>query len=174
MNELNVNGLIESFFDYYKKRTESFKFQTGFNFNVLAEQCGNIVENSHTNMLMRLLEYRNKYGYVFLEDFISMAGFDIKLKEGDVYFERESPTVSEAGKNGRIDGFIYQKNNFAIIIENKINHAGNQDRQIEKYIKDIQRKNIANGEQIFVVFLTRDGVESPDKDSIRKMKDMGI
>ena len=175
MNELNVNGLIESFFDYYKKRTESFKFQTGFNFNVLAEQCGNIVENSHTNMLMRLLEYRNKYGYVFLEDFISMAGFDIKLKEGDIYFKRESPTESESGKNnGRIDGFIYQKDNFAIIIENKINHAGNQHRQIEKYIKYIQGKNIANGEQIFVVFLTRDGVENPDKDSIRKMKDMGI
>ena len=174
MVELNENKLIGSFVDFYKKKAEETKFQMGFNFNVLAEQCRNIVENSHTNMLMRLLEYRNKYGYVFLEDFISMAGFDIKLKEGDVYFERESPTVSEAGKNGRIDGFIYQKDNFAIIIENKINHAGNQDRQIEKYIKDIQRKNIANGEQIFVVFLTRDGVENPDKDSIRKMKDMGI
>ena len=174
MNELTVNGLIESFFDYYKKRTDSYKFLMGFNFNVLAEQCGNIVENSHTNMLMRLLEYRNKYGYVFLEDFISMAGFDIKLKEGDVYFERESPTVSEAGKNGRIDGFIYQKNNFAIIIENKINHAGNQEQQIERYIDDIIKKQIVPDNRIYVVFLTRDGVESPDKDSIRKMKDMGI
>lgn len=175
MAELNVNGLIGSFVEFYKRKAEEAKFQMGFNFNVLAEQCGNIVENSHTNMLMRLLEYRNRYGYVFLEDFISMAGFDIKIEEGDVYFKRESPTESESGKNsGRIDGFIYQKDNFAIIIENKINHAGNQYRQIEKYIKDIQGKNIANGEQIFVVFLTRDGVESPDKDSIRKMKDMGI
>ena len=175
MAELNENELIGSFVDFYNKKAEETKFQMGFNFNVLAEQCGNIVENSHTNMLMRLLEYRNKYGYVFLEDFISMAGFDIKLKEGDIYFKRESPTESESGKNnGRIDGFIYQKDNFAIIIENKINHAGNQHRQIEKYIKYIQGKNIANGEQIFVVFLTRDGVENPDKDSIRKMKDMGI
>ena len=146
MAELNENELIGSFVDFYNKKAEETKFQMGFNFNVLAEQCGNIVENSHTNMLMRLLEYRNKYGYVFLEDFISMAGFDIKLKEGDIYFKRESPTESESGKNnGRIDGFIYQKDNFAIIIENKINHAGNQHRQIEKYIKYIQGKNIDNG-----------------------------
>ncbi len=174
MVELNENKLIGSFVDFYKKKAEETKFQMGFNFNVLAEQCGNIVENSHTNMLMRLLEYRNRYGYVFLEDFISMAGFDIKLKEGDVYFERESPTVSEAGKNGRIDGFIYQKTNFAIIIENKINHAGNQEQQIERYMDDILKKQIVPDNRIYVVFLTRDGVESPDKDSIRKMKDMGI
>lgn len=88
MVELNENKLIGSFVDFYKKKAEETKFQMGFNFNVLAEQCRNIVENSHTNMLMRLLEYRNRYGYVFLEDFISMAGFNIKLKEGDVYFER--------------------------------------------------------------------------------------
>lgn len=174
MVELNENKLIGSFVDFYKKKAEETKFQMGFNFNVLAEQCRNIVENSHTNMLMRLLEYRNRYGYVFLEDFISMAGFDIKIEEGDVYFERESPTVSEAGKNGRIDGFIYQKTNFAIIIENKINHAGNQEQQIERYIDDILKKQIVPDNRIYVVFLTRDGVESPDKDSIRKMKDMGI
>ena len=174
MVELNENKLIGSFVDFYKKKAEETKFQMGFNFNVLAEQCRNIVENSHTNMLMRLLEYRNRYGYVFLEDFISMAGFDIKIEKGDVYFKRESPTVSEAGKNGRIDGFIYQKTNFAIIIENKINHAGNQEQQIERYIDDIIKKQIVPDNCIYVVFLTRDGVESPDKDSIRKMKDMGI
>lgn len=175
MVELNENKLIGSFVDFYKKKAEETKFQMGFNFNVLAEQCGNIVENSHTNMLMRLLEYRNRYGYVFLEDFISMAGFDIKIEEGDVYFKRESPTESESGKNnGRIDGFIYQKDNFAIIIENKINHAGNQEQQIERYIDDIIKKQIVPDNCIYVVFLTRDGVESPDKDSIRKMKDMGI
>ena len=174
MAELNENELIGSFVDFYNKKAEETKFQMGFNFNVLAEQCGNIVENSHTNMLMCLLEYKNKYGYVFLEDFISMAGFDIKIGEGDVCFKRESPTESEAGRNGRIDGFIYQKNNFAIIIENKINHAGNQKKQIERYIDDIIEKNIVPYNRIYVVFLTRDGVENPDKDSIEKMKNMGI
>ena len=103
-----------------------------------------------------------------------MAGFDIKLEEGDVYFKRESPTESESGKNGRIDGFIYQKDNFAIIIENKINHAGNQEKQIERYIDDILEKQIVSDNCIYVVFLTRDGVENPDKDSIEKMKNMGI
>ena len=130
MDVIKVKGLIDEFIKDYKEHAESSEIKSGFNYNVLAEQCGNIVENSHTNLLMHLLEYRNKYGYVFLNDFISMAGFDIILKDADVKFKREYSTDSESGKKGRIDGFIFQEGNFAIIIENKINHAGNQDEQI--------------------------------------------
>ena len=178
MIELETKGIIDGFFDFYKKHSATSKMKSGFNYNVLAEQCGSIVENSHTNMIMRLLEYRNKYGYVFLEDFILMAEFDITINYGDCYndvtFEREYFTENENGKKGRIDGFVFQKNNFAIIIENKINHAGNQDKQIGRYIDHILEAQIVPDNRIYVVFLTRDGVENPDKDSIRRMKDMGI
>lgn len=174
MDVIKVKELIDNFIKDYKEHAESSEMKSGFNYNVLAEQCGNIVENSHTNLLMRLLEYRNKYGYVFLNDFISMAGFDIILNDVDVKFKKEYSTENESGKKGRIDGFIFQEGNFAIIIENKINHAGNQDEQILRYIESVLKKQIVDKDQIYVVFLTRDGVESPDKESLDSMMEYGI
>ena len=126
----HFENIVNGFISDYSHEVSTNQRQLGFNFNVLAEQCGNIVENSHTNLLMRLLQYRNKYGYVFLEDFISLAGFNISIENKDVLFKTEYPVGSDSGKKGRIDGIIYQNGNFAIIIENKINHAGNQDKQI--------------------------------------------
>ena len=103
-----------------------------------------------------------------------MAGFDIILKDADVKFKREYSTDSESGKKGRIDGFIFQEGNFAIIIENKINHAGNQDEQILRYIESVLNRQIVDKDHIYVVFLTRDGVESPDKESLDSMMEYGI
>ena len=80
---------FDSFYAFYEKQSSVSETKHGYHFNVLAEQCGNIVENSHTNLLMQLLEYRNKYGYVFLESFVSLAGFDISIEDRDVQFKRE-------------------------------------------------------------------------------------
>ena len=112
----NYEKIVNGFISDYSREMSTNQRQLGFNFNVLAEQCGNIVENSHTNLLMRLLQYRNKYGYVFLEDFISLAGFNISIENRDVLFETEYTFGSDMGKKGRIDGIIYQNSNFAIII----------------------------------------------------------
>ncbi len=166
--------IVNGFISYYSSEVSNRRSQLGFNYNVLAEQCGNIVENSHTNLLMRLLQYRNKYGYVFLEDFISLAGFNIAIEDRDVLYKTEYSVGSDTGKKGRIDGIIYQNGNFAIIIENKINHAGNQEEQIKKYIESILNDGIVDKEHIFVVFLTRDGVETPDEESLSYMQNLGI
>ena len=64
----DYNQVFNTFLNYYKEQVSAIDNKQGFNFNVLTEQCGSIVENSHTNLLMRLLEYKNKYGYVFLEE----------------------------------------------------------------------------------------------------------
>lgn len=170
----HFENIVNGFISDYSYEVSTNQRQLGFNFNVLAEQCGNIVENSHTNLLMRLLQYRNKYGYVFLEDFISLAGFNISIENKDVLFKTEYPVGSDSGKKGRIDGIIYQNGNFAIIIENKINHAGNQDKQIKRYIDNILKYGIVDKDHIFVVFLTRDGVETPDEESLSYMQGLGI
>jgi len=144
--------IVNGFISYYSSEVSNRRSQLGFNYNVLAEQCGNIVENSHTNLLMRLLQYRNKYGYVFLEDFISLAGFNIAIENRDVLYETEYSVGSNTGKKGRIDGIIYQNSNFAIIIENKINHAGNQEEQVDGTFPDSnggflhERKRTSDGE----------------------------
>ena len=148
--------------DFYTNKRNSVQY----NFNLLDEQCGSIKENSHTNILMKLLEYKNQYGYVFLDDFISsLTDFEIKI-EGDVKFEKEYFDRTD-GKQGRIDGLIYQKNKYAIIIENKINHATNQKEQLERYVKSVigeggRNEKIVDVNNVYVIFLTQSGVEDPD------------
>jgi hypothetical protein len=166
----------EDFFSNYETAKKTVKNKTGFSFNLLVEQCGSVVENSHTNFLMRLLQYKNQHGYAFLEDFIALAEFDIQIGiSSNIQFETEYFGKNENGSAGRIDGLIYEKDVFAIIIENKINHAGNQKEQIKRYIETILKDQIvSNDKQIFVVYLTRDGVEKPDTESITCMKNHRI
>ena len=173
LKDSNYQQIFNLFLSSYKEQVKKIDYKHGFHFNILAEQCGNIVENSHTNMLMRLLQYRNNYGYVFLEDFISLAGFDIKFNDGEIHFDTEYFGKTKAGQ-GRIDGLIWQKNNFAIIIENKINHAGNQDQQVARYIDTVLKDEIVGEDKIFVIFLTRDGIELPDDSSQDRMKECDI
>lgn len=128
MEKFNFDGLLQ----FIKEQETVAATKYGYNFNLLSEQCGTIVENSHTNILMRILQYKNRYGYVLLEDFISLAGFDICIADREVMFRTEYQ--GEVNSQGRIDGLIWQKDNFAIIVENKINHAGNQKGQIARCV----------------------------------------
>ena len=165
--------LYNRFFnDCYKVHKKT----THYNFNLLDEQCGSVKENTHTNILMKLLEYRNQYGYVFLDDYIvSLTGFDIERNNNAIVFKKEYFNRTTDGKSGRIDGLIYEKNNFAIIIENKINGADNQEQQIKRYIEAVVGEGLVSINQVFVIFLTQAGVENPDKEeSINYMLESGI
>lgn len=170
----NYNKFVIEFLKNYSNAVSNRQGQMGYHFNLLTEQCGYIVENSHTNILMRLLQYKNQYGYVFLKSFIEMAGFDILLGTDAIQFETEYVGKNKIGSTGRIDGLVFKKGEFAIIIENKINHAGNQDEQIARYIEKVIGDGIVTSEKIYVVFLTRDGVEKPDDVSIRIMHECNI
>lgn len=185
MNDSNIeyNNIYNDFYNEYKKQLGEISLP--FNFNILDTQSGTIKENSHTNILMKLLEYKNQYGYVFLEDFIKLADFNIEInKNQPVAFETEYfdavPVEKRANKKmqGRIDGLIYQKENFAIIIENKINGATNQDVQLERYIESVvgngNRECLAKNDNVYVVFLTKDSVGDPDNKSIEFMRNNGI
>lgn len=178
MNTNSQTSLLSAFAEFYNDR----KVKLPYNFNVLDEQCGHIMENSHTNMLMKLLQYKNQYGYIFLESFFSNMGIDISIESGmEVEFYKEK-YYNRINKNGRIDGLIYQQNKFALIIENKVNGAGNQEEQLKKYIEGVltDPKIFNNGneekkqEKIWVMFLTKNGAEKPDKDSWEDMQKKGI
>ena len=144
--------IYEKFKAFYVQQID--RISPPFNFNILDAQCGTIKENSHTNILIKLLEYKDQYGYyVFLEDFIKqLTRFDVSIdpqkpiKFKTEYFDaisvealaKESDNKQpKKKKQGRIDGLIYQENTFAIIFENKVNEAANQDVQLLRYIKSV-------------------------------------
>jgi len=103
---MEANYLL--FLDEFKNNYKVNQERLPYNFNVLDEQCGHIVENSHTNMLIKLLQYKNQYGYVFLEDFFAYLGIGIDIEPSvKVSFEREA-YYKGIEKDGRIDGLIYQ------------------------------------------------------------------
>ena len=75
----------------FSKKYKDLQEETPYNFNVLDEQCGHIVENSHTNILMKILQYKNQYGYSFLNDFFAFLEWDISIDpEKVIKFKREA------------------------------------------------------------------------------------
>lgn len=176
MTENNFNILLDKFSKFLKESEEHLPY----NFNVLDEQCGHIVENSHTNILMKILQYRNRQRYPFFEDFINFIEFfDLDVKtDSRIVFKREA-YYQGINRNGRIDGLIYQKNQFALIVENKVNGAGNQEEQLKTYIEGVLSDNDIFGEslsvperkdRVWIIFLTREGAEVPDAVSLEEMQ----
>ena len=87
-NNKAYEGILREFKESYNRIVK--RLSLPFNFNILDAQCGTIKENSHTNIFMKLLEYKNQYGYVFLKDFIKQADFNIQIVDSSpVTFETE-------------------------------------------------------------------------------------
>jgi len=123
-------------------------------------------ENAHSRILEKLLKQKNSNGELeILKSFIQY------LKDKSVAFENinvRNPDITQEAE--RIDLWIRDKSgNYAIIIENKVNYAGDQERQLERYID----KTIENGfdeKQIFILYLSPRH-EEPDTQSWGEYKD---
>ena len=115
-----------------------------YHFNVIDELHAN--ENAHTRILQKLLLYKQKDTYIFLESFFNkMIPRPIKLSNPKIEFNQDF-----------IDLLIEDKEtNFACIIENKIHYATDQDKQIERYINTVKENHGIS--DIFVIYLTSDG-----------------
>lgn len=111
-------------------------------------------ENAHSRILRLLLQYSGGRKYpiyvrflTLIEKHCSIIPRDFKCV--DPYFANEEDRIDLLITDGTDD------NKFAVIIENKVCGAGDQDKQIERYIE--QTKNKVPLEQIIVVYLTLDG-----------------
>jgi hypothetical protein len=126
---------------------ETLKISQPYHINVIDELHAN--ENAHTRILTQLLKYKEEGQYQILQSFIRLfPGFDasaFQLHRAKVYFNRDF-----------IDGLIEREGEFAIIIENKINWAVDQDKQIERYVKTECERGIPT-KNIWVIYLTSDG-----------------
>lgn len=116
----------------------------------------NIHETAHSRVLYKLLCSGRRYSYPFLRTFLQVVGIkDIDIKDTDnvkLFVEKEN-----------ID-LLIKIGNKVIILENKVNHAKDQDRQIEKYYNNIKKNH--KKKIIYVIYLTRSDSDSdPNKNS---------
>ena len=112
-------------------------------------------ENANSRILRGLLQYSCNGQYPILHSFINLLE---TLADCDIDISIHTPelTNEEGNERGRIDLLIKEKKSYAIVIENKIWEACDQNAQIEKYIDYVDGLGIQK-RKVYVVYLTRDG-----------------
>lgn len=138
--------------DYYKEQKENLPFHV----NVIDELHAN--ENAHTRILTKLLKYRTDGKHIILSSFLSLIS-NFNEPEADV----ETSTV--VFNHDFIDCLIECPRKFAVIIENKIHNAADQEKQIERYVLIEKSKGIPS-EKIWAIYLTNDGNKKIDSCSL--------
>lgn len=144
--------LAKTLGDYYEEQEAALPFHI----NVIDELHAN--ENAHTRILTHLLKYKEDGKHIILASFLKLIpifnveSFDIDKSK--VYFNRDY-----------IDGLIEKNGEYAVIIENKIHWAVDQDKQIEGYVNTEIERGIPS-DNIWVIYLTRDGRKKVEDHSL--------
>ena len=165
-------------------------------FNLLDEIGSTVKETAHTSILMRLLEFhegvrslpllKSFYGRFNIRQSTRGVCFDKEryyYKTGsdlDWHRPREKSMLSKSGQTdvkygksvSRIDGIIFSKGNYAIILENKINRAPEQPEQIDRYVDSVLKdKDIdVDIDHIYVIYLQREDKTVPSSNSLNKYR----
>lgn len=158
-------------FEFIKKFTEIKKKNASllqYNLNLIDELHAN--ENAHTRILLKLLDYESNQKKVILEEFLNLLN--------EKLVNQKIPILDDYRITGQfefIDGYIWSDSKkVAIIIENKINWACDQNEQIQRYIGTAKQYGI-DEKSIFVVYLTDNGKKKADDcsftDYAKKMLD---
>lgn len=125
-----------------------------------------INENGHSRILYKLLEYRNPDGdYIFLKSLLKYISKNCEA------FEKicvTNPGITQ--EQCRIDLWVRDKD-YAIIFENKVYNATDQEAQIARYIECTQ----GNGyplDKIFVIYMPQKDDKDPVDDSWGEYKEV--
>ena len=149
MNSLELIGLIE-FVSKYSDTRKQEQSKLPYHLNVIDQL--HINENGHSRVLMHLLSYKNEDGqYDYL---ISLLDLIKEKQTGDFCnITIVSPKITQ--EKERIDLWIRDEN-YAIIFENKIYNAADQEAQISRYIKKTKEgKRKYKEEDIYIVYLSQ-------------------
>ena len=154
-----------------KLKNAGFKFETSTSVYNPMERFADYVSTKeivHTKIIADLLNPKGEHqlGYGFLVMFLQTLGFSVKTKpapsdenplhEVNVKTESFAPTDDS---NGRIDilvTFDYNGKRYALIIENKLNDAPDQPRQLERYNEYLSKSGYNESERI-TVYMPRVG-----------------
>jgi hypothetical protein len=126
-----------------------------YNINVIDELHAN--ENAHSRILCKLLQYKDSSNkYRILEDLIQYIS-QLEGKEKFANIKIASPKIDQ--EQERIDLWVRDKvTGYAIIFENKVKGAVDQDAQLARYIDKTNKQGFAS-EKIFVIYLPNDDHE---------------
>ena len=145
--EKQIQNLLQQVGTVRKENAKILEASGGY-FNMF-RICGvNHYENTHSAIIAEFLNPKGTHSFkaMFLERFIKMFCNDALKPSFD--FENANVTTEYYIDNGRIDIFIEDKKNHAIIIENKI-YADDGWEQLKKY-DDFAKKEYGEGNyQIF-------------------------
>ena len=120
-----------------------------YSMNIISELHAN--ENANSRILRGLLQYSNNGEFLLLQSFVSMMQSKCCL---DIDIKIKTPIFTN--EENRIDLFIKEKNEYAIIVENKIWDAVDQKEQIERYVEYALTCSIPKTKK-YVIYLTGDG-----------------
>lgn len=145
------------------KREELLKLgkENPYNLNVIEKQGeANDNENSHSRFLCRLFQYQNdKKEFVVLKNLITYISNKKVTSDWD-NIQVGKPLITQ--ETNRIDLWV-RGSNYCIIFENKICGANDRPNQLARYI-DIAKSYSYTPEQIFIVYLPKEGHEGPNPD----------
>ena len=142
----NLIRFISEFTNAYERE----KVALPYHMNVIDEL--HINENGHSRILFQLLKYKNtKEEYEFLEYLLHYIrkknkSFDINIRKPNISQEIE-----------RIDLWI-RDTDYAIIFENKVYNADDQELQLSRYIDKTKDKHY-DEDKIYIVYLSQLGSE---------------
>ena len=129
----------------YNEEREKKLGELPFFYNILEEVRVN--ENAHTRLLMRLLQYEPARTDFF------------KYLEGKGFASLTMSKPKITAEKYRIDGLIQEEGEYAIIIENKVCGAVDQEGQLGRYINECVGLGYTE-KQIYILYLVdRPGTE---------------
>lgn len=140
---LSTSSLVEEFAKEQKKVIAS----APYNCNIIDELHAS--ENAHTRILIRLLQYNVGETYPILESFLQMLP---GWKDAAVPVGKPQINCNV----NYIDGLIFSPGRYAVIIENKIHWAADQEAQLTRYYNYIKSEGVPE-EYIWIIYLTSDG-----------------
>lgn len=156
--QLAVEEECKSLLDFvseFAKRYEEEKRKLPYHLNVIDEL--HINENAHSRILMKLLCYQNDKGeYEILQ---SLLEYMQKKKEAFSNIKVKKPKITQ--EEQRIDLWVRDEG-YAIIFENKIYNAIDQEEQICRYIEKTKAEGYSV-ENIYVIYLSQDGKEPEEQ-----------
>lgn len=134
-----------------------FEAKLPYHLNIIDELYIN--ENGHSRILTKLLQYKSEsQRYELLESFIQYV-YEVTRKESFESIKVCRPKITQ--EKERIDLWVRDED-YAIIFENKIYNAADQDAQICRYI-DKTREHGYQLDRIYVVYLSQIGNDPEDQ-----------